>query len=112
MEHKIVEVVLFTNRTTFISYENGEMVHDIQTVFSWKPVEPYNDYKCHCALRQIIEDKPVFLLVKWNEWQHEITADEFCSLVGYGPWYWDNYKANYLTPKEEVLKEELINENT
>lgn len=35
------------------------------------------------------------------DWKHEITLDEFCSLLGYGPWYWKYKKEQALLQVEQ-----------
>jgi hypothetical protein len=46
--------------------------------------------------RFLREDRPEIYIARWHRWQewsHQINMDEFASLVGLGPWYWDEKQA-------------------
>jgi len=92
----IKEVYLFTNRNIIAFDEKGEQVIDVQSEISWD-VDWYRYEDERKALRKIIEDQPKIYIARWRHWAEEITIDEFCSLLGHGKWYWENYKK----PKDE-----------
>lgn len=86
---KIKEVYIFTNRNTVFFDEKGEQIANCQSVISWKKLESYEEYKVKDVLKRVMNDNPVIYIARWQEWRHEITIDEFCSLIGFGPWYWE-----------------------
>jgi|GEM_PF-2767592 len=90
----IKQIYLFTNRNLLAFDEQGEQVIDVQTAISWDVSGKwFNREKEQKALERIIQNKPTIYLASWIEqWKHEITIDEFCSLLGHGPWYWEKYK--------------------
>ena len=96
----IKSVWLFTNRNIAVFDENGEQVVDIQQAIGWNHRCLY-EYAERAALEKIVktEPPPEFYLARWQEWKHKITCDEFCSLIGQGPWYWD-YKEEKQKAKE------------
>ena len=88
----IKEVYLFTNRNLLVFDEKGEQIIDVQRAIGWG-TKWFDHEKEEKALEKIVQDGPTIYLANWTEqWRHEITIDEFCSLLGYGPWYWENYK--------------------
>ena len=102
----IKEVYLFTNRNVLVFDEKGEQIIDIQKAIGWG-VEWFEHKKEEEALRKIIADKPEIYIASWNDrWQHKITVDEFCSLLGHGPWYWENYKKPVLKEGKENVQED------
>lgn len=89
---KIKEVWLFTNRNVAIFDATGEQISDLQACFGWKPLPSWEEHNVKEALEKIVAAKPVVYLAQWQNWRHEITMDEFCSLLGFGPWYWEQKK--------------------
>lgn len=85
----IKEVYLFTNRNTLIFDETGNQVHDLQARINWDCNYRYSEQD---ALGTILADNPQFYISKFKEWHKPISADEFCSLLGHGPWYYDKYR--------------------
>jgi hypothetical protein len=86
---KIHTVYLFTNRNSAFYDEQGEQIADLQQTIGWKPLPSYDSNLVEDTLRQMTRDKPTIFIARWLEWAHEITLDEFASLIGFGPWYWD-----------------------
>jgi len=96
----IKKVYLFTNRNLLAFDEKGEQVIDVQKDIGWK-TNWFDHSQEERALRKIIADNPKIYLASWTEgWQYRITIDEFCSLLGHGPWYWENYKKNEADEEE------------
>jgi hypothetical protein len=87
----IKTVYLFTNRNIIAFDEKGEQIIDVQSVINWR-VDWTNPTKERRVLRRIIKDNPEVYLAKWRQWAERITIDEFCSLLGHGEWYWENFK--------------------
>lgn len=94
----IKQVYLMTNRTCMFFDEKGEQIADLQGTIGWKPMPSYDDYKVHETLRRVMEDKPEIFIARWQDWSHPITMDEFASLIGFGPWYWDEKQAAQADP--------------
>jgi len=90
----IKEIYLFTNRNLFAFDEEGEQIIDVQKAIGWSTGSKWIDREREIkALERIIQDKPIIYLTHWpDRWKHEITIDDFCSLLGHGPWYWEKYK--------------------
>jgi len=90
----IKEVYLFTNRNLLAFDEHGEQIIDVQRAITWNSNSEWSGREKETeVLKKIIQDKPAIYLANWIEqWKHEITIDEFCSLLGHGPWYWEKYK--------------------
>lgn len=99
---KIKEVYIFTNRNTVFFDEKGEQIANCQRAISWNKLESYEEYKVDVVpeafavpatikdvLKRVMNDNPVIYIARWQEWRHEITIDEFCSLIGFGLWYWE-----------------------
>jgi len=97
---KINGVWLFTNRNTAFFDEKGEQIIDLQGKISWEPLPGYDAHKVESALEQIIKDNPKIYIARWQDWRHEITIEEFCSLIGFGPWYWRHKKNSEETETE------------
>jgi hypothetical protein len=51
----------------------------------------------------MIKDKPEIFIARWQDWAHEINMDEFASLIGFGPWYWEQKQAAEDTQADSVL---------
>ena len=83
----IKEIYLFTNRNTIFFDESGNQMPEHQAKISWK--NDHSNSRLETLLSQIIEDNPKIYLAKWLEWKQEISIDEFFSLIGKGPWYWN-----------------------
>lgn len=98
---KIKEIYLLTNRNTLFFDERGEQIIDLQEKFSWEPVPTYDHHKVEKGIIEIIKDSPKIYIAKFMDWKHEITLDEFCSLLGYGPWYWKYKKEQALLQVEQ-----------
>jgi len=97
----IKKVYLFTNRGLLAFDEKGEQVIDIQRTIGWG-TRWFEHEKEEEALKKIINDNPEIYLASWSErWQHKITIDELCSLLGHGPWYWENYKKKKADEEEQ-----------
>jgi len=97
----IKKVYLFTNRNLLAFDEKGEQVIDVQKDIGWK-VTWFDRSQEREALKKIITNEPEIYLASWIEqWKHKITIDEFCSLLGHGPWYWENYKKKEITEEKE-----------
>ena len=97
----IKEVFLFTNRNLLVFDEKGEQIADIQRVIGWG-TEWFEHEREEEALERIIQDRPKIYLANYVKgWKHEITVDEFCSLLGHGPWYWEKYKKSKANKEEE-----------
>lgn len=86
----IKSVYLMTNRNCMFFDEKGEQIADLQATIGWRPLPSYNDYKVHNTLMRMIEDQPEIFISRWQEWSQPITMDEFASLIGFGPWYWEH----------------------
>lgn len=89
----IDRIYLFTNRNTVFFDERGEQMCDLMGSIGWKPIPSYEDYKVKETLEKVVLNKPKIYLAKWQDWSQEINVEEFCCLLGYGPWYWE-YKKN------------------
>jgi len=101
----IKEVYLFTNRNLLAFDEQGEQIIDVQQAISWDTDKWFEREREIEVLERIIQNKPTIYLANWIEgWVHEITIDEFCSLLGHGPWYWEKYKNSQESqePQNEV----------
>jgi len=86
---KVVEVYLCTNRNVLAFDEKGEQIVEIQKAISWQ-AELDGEYE---ALQRIIRDQPKVYICSYGKgWAHEIRMEEFCSLLGHGPWYWERWK--------------------
>jgi len=98
----IKQVYLFTNRNIIAFDEKGEQVIDVQKAIGWRVEWVYHENE-EKALRRIIKDNPEIYLASWQDrWEHPITLDEFCSLLGHGQWYWNNYKVKKDTEEHEA----------
>lgn len=106
----ITEIYLFTNRNTIFFDEKGEQICDLQRQLSWEPTPSYHDESDHTALRRIMKDKPTIYIARWQEWKNEITMDEFCCLLGYGPWYWDEKAEMRELQKQQEQQEPALPE--
>jgi len=80
----IKQVVLFTNRNLMAFDEEGRQIGEIQNAIRW---ERKDDDIERWALEKIISDNPKIYIAKWKEWQHEISIQELCSILGHGRWY-------------------------
>ena len=110
---RIQQIYLFTNRNSIFFDETGQQIPDAQDAVSWKPIESYRDYKVHTVLHQVVKDQPKIYIARWQQWANEITIDEFCSLIGYGPWYWDTYrKIEYTRALDTKTSTEELPETT
>jgi len=81
-------VLLFTNRNVIAFDEKGEQVPEIAKALNWSP--DYRDIE-QKALERIIDDNAETDIVRHHCWRHPITTAEFCSLLGHGEWYMQNY---------------------
>jgi len=85
-ESKIKEVYLFTNRILIAFDEKGEQVFSVQESIGWNTAAEIE--KEENALERIISDGPTIYLASLKLGKKIIlTMDEFCSLLGHGPWY-------------------------
>ena len=88
----IKEVYVFTNRNLLAFDEKGEQVIKVQKDIGWN-CKWYEHEKEQRTLERIIQDRPKYYICSFRDkWIHQINADEFCSLLGHGPWYWEHYK--------------------
>lgn len=88
----IKEIYLMTNRNTLFFDENEEQLINLQETINWRPIPSYESYKVESVLKQIIKDRPNIYISRWMNWTQEISLEEFISLIGFGPWYWDYKK--------------------
>jgi len=89
----IKTIYLFTNRNTLAFDEEGEQIVEIQSNISWSvDWTKESKEKEEEILAKIAKDKPVIFLSAWRKWRKEISLNEFCSLLGHGEWYWENYE--------------------
>ena len=81
-----------TNRNTLFFDENDEQLINLQEIISWRPVPSYEAYKVENVLKQVIKDQPKIYISRLMNWTYEINLEEFISIIGFGPWYWDYKK--------------------
>jgi hypothetical protein len=88
-EIEVSEVVLFTNRNSLFLDNNGEQIPIYQRLVSWKPIEDYTkeSEELEDLIKMLWGKKPKFYIAKWGHWREELTMDEWCSLIGKGPFY-------------------------
>ena len=89
----IKTIYLFTNRNMLAFNEEGKQIAGIQANIGWdvnwtKEAKE----KEEGILAKIAKDKPVIFLSAWEKWRKEISLNEFCSLLGHGKWYFENYE--------------------
>ena len=102
----IKSVYLMTNRNCMFFDEKGEQIADLQATIGWKPQPDYRGHEVHGTLRQMMKDKPEIFISRWQDWSHPITMDEFASLIGFGPWYWEE-KQKAEVEESETFEGEL-----
>ena len=99
---KIAEVWLFTNRNTIFFDGNGEQITEAMTAISYAPVNHYEGWKEKDILKKMINDRPKIYIARIQEWKHEISLDEFCSILGHGRWFYDTKNSIRIEAEEKV----------
>ncbi|RMH11306.1 MAG: hypothetical protein D6698_16605 [Gammaproteobacteria bacterium] len=86
IRHQINSVWLFTNRNTLFFDKDGNQIVEYQKLIGW--IDDGSKEDIEELARILLEQKPMVYIAKWREWKHQISIEEFFSILGFGPDYY------------------------